>query len=162
MTGQGTEVRFPDLEVIHMDFHLHCPSVQMAMHESLKKTCRNEELSPARQRPDLLLQNLCIEDKNPHNSLSRCYCRPLFESVSSNTFFWSFIDPRPLSQLWKRCSLPLRFLNFFFKGALLPYFFSLVLRQLLIVRISQLEDIFSILRQNLCARLSPLTLKSPN
>ena len=87
MTGQGTEVRFPDLEVIHMDFHLHCPSVQMAMHEALKKTCRNEELSPARQRPDLLLQNLCIEDKNPHNSLSRCYCRPLFESVSSNTFF---------------------------------------------------------------------------
>lgn len=82
-----------------------------------------------------------------------------FSILYRQTPFWSFVDSKPLSQLRKCSGLPLKFLNFF-KGPLLPYFFNLVLRQLLIVRIPQLEDIFSILPQNLCARVNLLGLRA--
>jgi hypothetical protein len=44
MTVQCRRASSPELEPSHLDLHVHCPTVQLAMHESLKNMCRNEEL----------------------------------------------------------------------------------------------------------------------
>ena len=49
--------------------HLHCPSVQVVMHASMKMTGRSRALNHVRQRPLLLLQNFLIASKHPFNSL---------------------------------------------------------------------------------------------
>jgi len=72
------------------------------MQESLKMTWRIQHWSLATQRLLLLLQNLLIPSKNPHNSLSnRCCLLPFRVNVLKH-FNVCFTESKPLSQLWKK------------------------------------------------------------
>lgn len=85
-----------------MDHHRHCPTVQVTMQESLKMTWRIRYWSLATQRLLLLLQNLLIPSKNPHNSLSNHCCLLPFRVNVLKHFNVCFIESRPLSQLRKK------------------------------------------------------------
>ena len=84
----------------------------------------NKHWSLAKLRP-LLLQNLPVSSKYPHNSLRRC-CKSLIVTVNVHRYLdASYSHSKPLSQL-KNSQGPLlrprlRFLCFF-KGGLLPNF----------------------------------------
>jgi hypothetical protein len=106
---------------------------------------------------DLLLQNLLVANKYHHNSLRSCCCSLLVSINVLKRLYASFSKSRPLSQLQNRDSPLLRLrLMFpsFFRCALLPYFNKIVERELLVLGVQQIEDIFSIVFTNLRTWLS--------
>ena len=117
-----------ELQARHLDHHIQCPTATVAvvvMHKSLKMTCRNQAVKTGWQRPLLLLQNLHIAHKHPHNPLSSCCCSLLVTSNVPIHLDASSSQSKPLSQLQDHHSpllrLRLRFLSCF-NGALLPNF----------------------------------------
>ena len=124
---------------------------QVMINESLTKTWKIKYWTLARKRP-LLLQNLLIASKSPHNSLSRSCCSLLVGINILKHPDVSFSDPTPLSQI-QNCHGPLLTLRFwflsFFKGALLPNFNKIVEREFLTMGVQQLKDTFSTVRTNL-------------
>ena len=101
------------------------------------------------------LQNLLTASKRPHISLCSCRCSLPFP-VSPQTPWCQLHQPKTLSQLEHHhgplLRLRLSFLSFF-KGALLPNFNKMVERDLSIMWVQQLKDIFSIVLKNLGAWL---------
>ena len=100
----------------------------------------------------LRLQNLLTASQHPHNFLSIWCCSLVVPFIFLEHSDAIFSHSKPLSQLPNRRGplfrLRLRFLNFF-KGAVPPNFHSVVERQLLVVGVQRLEDIFSIVSINL-------------
>ena len=102
-----------------------------------------------RNRSRLLLQNLLTTSKHPHNSLSSCCCSLLVPYIvleHPGASFKSVQATQPNSKpSWR---FKLRFLSFF-KGVLFQKFKSVVERELLVMGVQRLEDIFSIVSTNL-------------
>jgi len=91
-----------ELQARHLDHHIQCPTVTAAvvvMHKSLKMTCRNQAVKSSWQRPFLLLQNLHIVHKHPHNPLSSCCCSLLVPNNVPKHPDASSGQSKPLSQL---------------------------------------------------------------
>jgi len=117
-----------------------------------------------RQRPFLLLEHL-TGNKRPHSSLSSCCCSlpvpiNVFKHLDTN-----FSHSKPLSQLQHRYGPLLRLrLRLFcsFQAALLRNFNKTVRRELLIMGVQQLEDVFSILRKNFRAWTNMSCLEEKN
>ena len=99
----------------------------------------------ATQRPFLLLQNLLIASKQPHNSLSCCCCSMLV-SIDVLKHLQRSHTPHhgPLIRLRLR-------LHSFFTGPLILNYNRMVGRELLIMVVQDLEDIYSTVSKNLCA-----------
>ena len=100
----------------------------------------------------LLLQNLLTASKQPHNSLSSCFCSlPVPVNVLKHPDA-SFNEFKPLSRLQNRhgplLRLRLRFMSL--KGAFLANLKNNVQWEPLIMAVQQLEDIFSDLRLIYC------------
>ena len=96
-----------ELQACHLDHQIHCPTVTAAavvMPKSLKMTCRNQALKSGWQRPLLLLQNLHIAHKHPHNPLSSCCCSLLVPINVPKHLDASSSQSKPLSQLQIRHS----------------------------------------------------------
>ena len=100
-----------------------------------------------RQRPLLLLQNLLTASKDPHNSVSGCCCSLLVPINVLKDPDANFYQSKSLSQLQNHHGplhrLRLSFLSFF-KGALLPNVNRMVKRELLIMAVQHITDMFSI------------------
>jgi len=101
-----------------------------------------------RQRPTLLLQNLFIAIKHPHNSLSSCYSSLLIRLTSSDILMTGATNSSP-SAKFERVWFRLRFRNFF-KGTLLPHFNTVVKLEILGIVFQHLEYIYSVVRTNWC------------
>jgi hypothetical protein len=118
-----------ELRARHLDHHIQCPTVPaaaVAMHMSLKMTCRNQTLKSGWQRPLLILQNLHTAHKHPHNPLSSCCCCSHLVPINVPRHLdASSGQSKPLSQLQNHngplLRLRLRFLSCF-NGTLLPNF----------------------------------------
>lgn len=115
------------------------------------------------QTPLLVLQNLLIDSKHPHNSLSSFCCSMLLPIDAPKQLDTSLNKPTPLSQIQNQHTTLLRLrlrLHSLFAGDLLPKFNRMVERGLLITEVQQIEDIFSIVGKNVSVWLSILGLEA--
>ena len=94
-----------ELQAHHLDHHHHhiqcptVPAVAVAMHKSLKMTCRNQALKSGWQRPCLLFHNCHIAHKHRHSPLSSRCCSLLVPVNVPKHIDASSGQSKPLSQL---------------------------------------------------------------
>lgn len=75
----------------HLDCRPQWPTVQVAMHESLKMTWRNQARKSGETATVLHVNDFFIASNRPVHSLSDCRCS--FQSMSSNTLMPDSLNP---------------------------------------------------------------------
>jgi len=109
------------------------------------------------RRFSLPLQNLLTASRQLHDSLSSC-CYLLLVPINVLRHLGASISKyRCLRQLLNRPVPSIRLRSRFLSlaGHFVPIFISIFGRELLILRVQQLEDIYRIISMNLCAWLNP-------
>ena len=106
----------------HLDCRPQCPTVQVAMHESLKMTWSNQALKSGKTATVLHLNSFFIASNHPVHSLFDCHCSLLIPTNVLKHTDARFIESTTLGQLQNPhgplLQLRLRFISFF-NGALL-------------------------------------------